>query len=190
LVTAVLTHSPAADAGLQPDDVITAIDGYHIVEPNAFDYRLALMSTAGTTNLTIRRSGAETILALALAPAPETRARALTRIRSISPLQGATVANLSPALAEEIGLPTTSDGVAIVTVAKDTPADRIGFQPGDIVVRLNGTRMISAPELEKFLQHETLASFEIERGGERLTCALIRASRTSNPPFEDDRPRY
>src|SRR5438105_4433331 len=41
LVASVLPNSPAARAGLKPSDLVVAIDGQAIDDPNAFDYRFA-----------------------------------------------------------------------------------------------------------------------------------------------------
>ena len=52
-------------------------------------------------------------------------------------LDGATVANLSPGLAEEKGLDPFITGVAIVEM-KQGVAAQLGLQPGDLILALNG----------------------------------------------------
>ena len=61
------------------------------------------------------------------------------------PLAGATVANLSPAVAEELGLERAYSGVVIVAVRPRSPAQRIGLQPGDRI--LSGQRRGSVVDL-------------------------------------------
>jgi serine protease Do len=47
------------------------------------------------------------------------------------------VANLSPALSDELMLDTEARGVVVVDVRRGSPAQRLGLQPGDVLMRLN-----------------------------------------------------
>ena len=66
------------------------------------------------------------------------------------PLAGAKVANLSPAVAEELGLEEEA-GVVVLDVAPNTPAARIGVRRGDLVIGLNDRRVNSVDGLAKAL---------------------------------------
>src|SRR6185295_2930674 len=48
LVANVAPTTPAARAGLKPSDLIVAIEGQTIDDPNAFDYRFAINQPGGT----------------------------------------------------------------------------------------------------------------------------------------------
>ena len=83
-----------------------------------------------------------------LRTAPE-RPRDEITIRSRSPFSGAKVANLSPALADELQLDNADNGVVILDVDNGSYASDLGFRRGDIIVSVNGehastTRAISA----------------------------------------------
>ena len=56
-----------------------------------------------------------------------------------SPFAGAKVAELSPRLAQRLGMRTDIKGVTVVDIDRDSPAADFGFQPGDIVREVNGT---------------------------------------------------
>ena len=66
---------------------------------------------------------------VALEALPDTP-RNEVEIRGRSPFLGATVANLSPALADELRLDPQSEGVVITDVADGSTAQSVGFQQG------------------------------------------------------------
>ena len=133
LVASITAKSPAARAGLKTGDLIVSVDNQPIDDPNAFDYRFATKALGGQAQLGVIRGGHETKVAVALQTAPESP-RDEVVIRARSPLLGAKVANLSPALAEELRLDSTAEGVAVVEIADGSVAQSLGFQKGDVVV--------------------------------------------------------
>src|SRR5207248_8067956 len=116
LVSSVAAGSPAARAGLKTGDLILAVDGQTIEDPNAFDYRFATKPLGGAAQLGVLRGGREAKIPIVLETAPDTR-RDEVVIRSRSPFLGARVANLSPALADELRVDSGSEAVALVEVS-------------------------------------------------------------------------
>ena len=90
-----------------------------------------------TTELDILRAGKPRKIAVSMAAPPEEPPRRIARLSGRHPLVGVTVANLSPAFAEELGLDMLLRGVVILEVAPASAAERIGFRPGDIVLSVN-----------------------------------------------------
>jgi Do/DeqQ family serine protease len=111
LVASVVADSPAARAGIHTGDVIVSVDGAEVDDPNAFDYRFATKPLGGTAQIALLRQGRQTVVPVALQPLPATP-RDEIEIKSASPFRGATVANLSPALADELQLDPQAHGVA------------------------------------------------------------------------------
>jgi Do/DeqQ family serine protease len=148
LVASVVPGGPAARAGIKTGDVLTTIDGAAIEDPNAFDYRFATKPLGGAAQVGLIRQGRELVVTVALEPLPDTP-RDEMQIRNRSPFQGATVANLSPALADELRLDPQTQGVVITEVADGSPAQSIGFQKGDIVVSVNNQRITRSADLER-----------------------------------------
>lgn len=69
-VTQVATGSPAADAGVNAGDVITAIDGRAVSSADDVVTRLAAMSPGDSVSLTVTRNGGSTTIRATLGTAP------------------------------------------------------------------------------------------------------------------------
>jgi S1-C subfamily serine protease len=94
------------------------------------------------------RTGRDMVVAVALQALPD-MPRDEVEIRGRSPFLGATVANLSPALADELRLDPQTEGVVITKVADGSTAQSIGFQPGDIVVSVNSQKIERSADLDR-----------------------------------------
>jgi Do/DeqQ family serine protease len=172
LVATVSPQSPAARANIKTGDLILEVDGLSVDDPNAFDYRFATKPLGGNAELEVLRDGKEIRLPVVLEAAPDTRRDELV-IRSRSPFLGAKVANLSPALAEELRLESTSDGVVIVEVAEGSTAGSLGFQSGDRIVSVNNERITNTRELDRIVRAGSrLWRITIVRGGQEISVVL------------------
>ena len=80
-------------------------------------------------------------LAAAATPAAPESPREEITIRSRSPFSGAKVANLSPALADELQLQNVDNGVVILDVDNGSYASNLGFQRGDVIQEVNGAQI-------------------------------------------------
>src|SRR4051795_7625371 len=113
LVSGVYEKGPAADAGLKRGDLILEVDGQPIDDPESFGYRFTLKGVEGKTGLTVLRGGQRVAVQVPLMTPPETRPRDPVRIRSRSPLAGATLLNMSPAVADELQIDVSPDGIVV-----------------------------------------------------------------------------
>jgi len=169
LVASVVPNSPAARAGLKSGDLIVSVDGQAVDDPNAFDYRFATKALGGQAQLVVLRNGRETRLAVALETAPETPREEVV-IEARSPLLGATVANLSPALDDEFHLDSSAEGVVVVNVQDGSVAQNLGFQKGDVVLAVNNARVTTTAELKRALgQPSRLWRVTFQRGGQQVS---------------------
>jgi Do/DeqQ family serine protease len=172
LVASITAKSPAARAGLKTGDLIVSVDNQPIEDPNAFDYRFATKALGGQAQLGVIRGGHETKVAVALQTAPESP-RDEVVIRDRSPLLGATVANLSPALAEELRLDGTAEGVAVVEIAKGSVAQSLGFQKGDVVVAMNNEQIANTADLQRVVAKPArLWRVTINRAGKQISVVF------------------
>ncbi len=169
LVASVTPDSPAARAGIKAGDVLISVDGMEIEDPNAFDYRFATEPLGGTAKVGLIRQGKQTVVSVALQPMPETP-RHDVQIQSASPFRGATVANLTPALADELKLDPDAQGVVVTAVAEGSTAQSIGFQPGDILVGVNGQKIEQSADLERIANSGSRSwRITIRRGDQQIS---------------------
>ncbi len=172
MVTNVAPESPAARAGLKTGDVIVAVDGHAVDDPNAFDYRFATRPLGGRAELGLMRSGREAKLAVLLETAPDLP-RDETVIRGRSPFVGAKVANLGPLLAEELRLDMSADGVVILDVADGSPAQSVGLRRGDVVVSINDEKVGKTRDLTRLTKTASRVwRVTIERGGRQISAVF------------------
>jgi Do/DeqQ family serine protease len=172
LIASVAPASPAARAGLKSSDLIVAIDGQPIDDPNAFDYRFATKPIGGSARVGIVRAGRELTLNVVLEGLPDTAHEELV-IASPSPFQGAKVSNLSPALADDLRLDPSAQGVVILDVASGSAAENLGFQRGDLVVSVNNAKIARTRDLERVTSQQSRRwSITILRGGQQMSVEL------------------
>jgi Do/DeqQ family serine protease len=172
LVANVVSGSPAARAGLKPSDLIVAVDGQAVEDPNAFDYRFATRPLGGTAQIDALRAGKTVKLTVPLETAPDTGRDELV-LTGRSPLQGAKVANISPAVADELHLDSDTEGVVVTDLADGGTAASVGFQKGDIIVNVNSQKIAKTGDLEKATREQARVwRITLVRGGQQINVTL------------------
>ncbi|MDH3239508.1 MAG: Do family serine endopeptidase [Alphaproteobacteria bacterium] len=175
LINKVHPRGPAAAAGLRVGDVVTAINGRLVDDPKALKFRIATLAVGGKARLDVLRRGESRRVTIALSAPPEIPPRREAVIGGVNPLRGARVANLSPALADELSLDEELAGVVILEVGGRTIARRAGLRPKDIVRGVNGVEVANVRALRQVLEEmEGTPRWRVrlERGGRILTLAL------------------
>jgi Do/DeqQ family serine protease len=166
LVTAVFDGSPAQEAGLKISDLVVAIEGKEVTDPNSFGYRFATKMIGESSQFLVVRGSEEVTIDVSLKPAPETVPRDTRELLEFSPFEGATVMNLSPAVSTELGVEGRFEGVVIVSVSRGSQSHRVGMKPGDIVRTINDQQVTSTRMLETVTKTPPRAwLLEIERDG-------------------------
>jgi Do/DeqQ family serine protease len=172
LVANVSANSPAARAGLKLSDLIVAIDGQAVEDPNAFDYRFATHPLGGTSQIDVQRAGKTLKLTLPLEPAPDTDRDEIV-LTTRSPFQGAKVANISPAVADELHLDANTEGVVVTDLADGATAADVGFQKGDIILAVNNQKIAKTSDLAKATKESArLWRIIVVRGGQQINVTL------------------
>lgn len=141
--------SPAKEAGLEAGDVVLAIDGQAVNSPQGFNFHLATKELGKKARLRIFRNGREMDVTVQIAKAPETTPRDVRTLKNFSPFSGAVIANLSPAVAEEIGLRGDDRGVVVMRVQRNSTAHRIGLRTGDLLLAINGRTIKTTRQVQQ-----------------------------------------
>jgi serine protease Do len=173
LVDRVHAGGPADRAGVKPGDVIAAVDGQEVDDPQALRFRIATKPVGGAAALTVMRGGKEIALRMALAVPPEAPPRELTEVKGQGPLAGAVIANMSPALAVELSMDSGLSGVVVVEIKANSRAQRLRLRPGDFILEVNDARVPDVGALRRALS-QTAPGWKITvRRGDRVMTATL-----------------
>lgn len=173
LINQVRKGGPAEQAGLRVGDVVTAVNGKAVDDPDSMRYRVATLAVGGNTNVTVLRQGKEQTLSLRLIGPPEDPPRQETTLAGRTPLSGAKVANLNPALVEELRFDGASDGVVVLDVGRGSPAASLGLRPGDVVLRVNDRDIRRVGDLDAALGGQVRRwTIAVQRGDQTLTTTV------------------
>jgi serine protease Do len=173
ILTAVYPDSPAGHAGLRVGDVVVSVDGHEVDDAQALKFRLATLPLGSPVRLEVQRQGQERTVEVSLSEPPETPPRDQSLLEGRHPLAGATVVNLSPAVADELGTDPFQHGVMVVQLRPGSPAQRLGVTPGDIVMRVNERAIATVQELKQALARQQRSWLLQIRRGERTLSVQI-----------------
>jgi Do/DeqQ family serine protease len=171
MVVSVYPGGPAAQAGLGEGDVIVSADGQPVTDEGVLNYRVATHKPGESMSVQIRKGGGLRTVQVRLDAPPSTPARDERTLSGREPLAGATVVNLSPAVAEEYGLDPMLTGVLIIKPGQNFAA-QAGFQAGDIIREVNGRAVRTTTTLAAALQAAEGWRITVERGGREITASF------------------
>jgi len=175
LVEQLVEQSPLALAGVTTGSLITALNNETLTDAGSLRFRLTLLPLGESVTLEwLLPDGKERRETIRLISAPDTPPQQRTQLMGNHPLQGALVANLNPALREELAIPALqlSTGVIVLELGNGNAA-RLGVQPGDKIVAINGVPVDSVGTLEKLLRKESARwQITLQRGSQTLNLVV------------------
>jgi len=175
LIKKVHPGGPAERAGVRAGDVILRIEDKQVDDPKALTYRIATMIIGDKAELTVLSGGKEKTLALELSAPPEIPLRDLRELSGQHPLSGVVVANMSPALADELGLGSFEEGVYILRLKGRGFASRLGLKPGDKIISINRHTIKNTGGLVDVMgQRVDSWAIGIKRGGKVMKLVVDR----------------
>jgi len=166
-------NGPAAEAGLKRGDVIVSVDGLAADDPEAVGYRLATKTLGGQATLGVLRAGKKLSAQIRLAPAPEIPPRDPVKLKGQTPFTGATVVNISPAVAEEMSIQGVASGVVVTDIDEGSLAQQLNLQRGDIVLAVNDMKIASTRDLDQVTRERAyMWKITLARGGQVFTTVV------------------
>ena len=147
VVKDVYPTGPGEKAGFKRNDVIVGVRDQPIDNEASLRFRLATLSVGDTVPVKAIRAGKEITLEVPLMAPPEKPLRDKAMLDGRHPLSGSTVVNMSPAVADELGLIEWRDGVAVVEVQPGSYSGRF-LRPGDMITAVNGQPVKSVADLK------------------------------------------
>ena len=152
LVAGVLDGTPAANAGLEPGDIVLNINGRRTDTPAGLARRIADFAPDTAVSLEILRNGKQLsrTAVLGVRPGSQSPTEVEEAPEPETPRLGLELAPLDEAMSLEAGL-TSETGLFVKGVLTDGPAAAAGIEPGDAILRINDFRPTSLEAFQKAL---------------------------------------
>ncbi|HUL34396.1 MAG TPA: DegQ family serine endoprotease [Candidatus Eisenbacteria bacterium] len=139
LIGSVSPDSPASKGGMERGDIVLALNGQAINGPSDLSIQISQMAPGSVAHLKVFRNGQSKDLDVTLGEYPEKGAAASEEGGGTTPenLKGLQVQNLTPDIAQQLGLPASTFGVVVNAVDPSSAAAAAGIQQGDVIQEVN-----------------------------------------------------
>src|SRR5215471_8171447 len=141
--------SPAAKAGIESGDVITAVNGTQVKDARELARTIGMMAPDSSVKLDIVRNGEPKSVTVTLAGVPNEQQASAGR-DSAKPTSGVPHLGLKLAPAGEVS-GAGDKGVVVTAVEPDGPAAEQGFQAGNVILEVGGKPVANAGDIRKAL---------------------------------------
>jgi serine protease Do len=185
LVEQVFPDTPAAGK-LQPGDIVTRINGKDVADSSALRNTIAQLAPGSEATLDVYRDGKTVPVKITLGDQPSNLASAggqedeqgqPDRSPQEGPRLGVSLSDLSPDLAQRLGLKSDVRGAAVTQVAPRSPAAQAGIRPGDIITKVNTTSVSNAGEAIAAIRKADLKKgvrlYVMSQGGARFVFVQV-----------------
>ena len=155
LVAATIPDGPAAKAGLKDGDVITALNGQPVTDPNNLKNQVSSFAPGTTLTLDVLRAGKTTQFAVTTSEKPGAKRIGKGGLDSLSKqnrsddegvLNGVAVEDLDRTGRRDMNFPAKLKGALITQVAPNSASARAGLKPGDVILEINREPVTSAKD--------------------------------------------
>jgi serine protease Do len=173
-------EGPAKDAGLLAGDVITTFNGKTIADVRDLTRTVADSPIGEAVPVVVLREGSEMTIDVTLGRRETAEGEAEAEPGAVpeAPVQtevlGMTLKPIDGPTAEELGLPSGSQGLAVVNVDAASEAAAKGLSRGDIIVEAGQRPVTSVKDLNDRIE-------EAKAGGRKSMLLLVR--RDGDPRF-------
>jgi S1-C subfamily serine protease len=173
LVVATYKGSPADRAGLLPGDFVVKIDGQDVRSRDHLTQIVGSLAAGSTHQFELIRYGERQKFSVKIGVRDDKDE--VAPAKNLWP--GMTVAKLTDDLRSAANVAAGVDGLLVGAVTDpETPAAKAGFQPGDVIVSVNGKSAKNVMDYFRALNDTSKRSvtFAVNRAGTALTVELPR----------------
>jgi serine protease Do len=142
--------SPAAKAGIESGDVITAVNGTPVKDARELARTIATLAPDSSVKLDVLRNGQSKTIALTLATMPNEQQANAGSGESTQPTSGVPRLGLQLAPASEVS-GAGGQGVVVTGVDPDGPAAEQGFKTGNVILDVGGKSVANVGDVRKAL---------------------------------------
>ena len=136
LVGEVFEGNPADKAGIKPKDVIIEVDGDKIEDSRDLSQKIAEIRVGEKITIKVLRGGKEHTFRVEIAKRTEDKETLALQQPEEETGLGMTVSTLTRELASRLNISET-EGVVVVNVQEDGPADKADIQEGDLILEID-----------------------------------------------------
>ena len=158
-IPSVEKNSPAERGGLRAGDVVTAVNGEPVPDANGLRLRISRTAPGTTVRLTVQRPEGPREVSVTLGRLPERDSEAGPGSEeeesgpygrgSASGLEGLSVTELTPEIAQQLQLERGTPGVVISRVTPGTAAAEAGLRRGDVIMQVNRKNVATVRDFEQ-----------------------------------------
>ena len=176
IVSQIQPGSAAERAGMKRGDVILALNGNAVSDPNSFRNDVAGTPPGNTVTLRVLREGNEQEMRATLEEF-KVEERPVSPVRNNSSESrgdqtgklGLAVQPLTPAIAQQLGISAETQGLVVVEIDPAGPAADSGIQRGDVIEAVNQQPVRTVAEIRTAL----------ERSGDKPVLLLVNHKGTT-----------
>jgi serine protease Do len=151
--------SSAEKAGIKEGDRIITVNDKMVTGVSDWDAVVSTTYVDDVLNITLLRKGDTVTTNLVVMELKESDISGGEKVP-----YGIYVANITPPLAAKYHLAYTG-GVVVIKLDKQSIGERMGILPGDVILKVGDTRIVSKADLQRVLQSVRRLHFIIDRGG-------------------------
>ncbi len=141
--------TPAKRAGLKRGDLIIKVNGEPIKDASDLKNAIGSIPPGKEVELVFERNKRVQSLKVKLAKFPENRMGSGEKSGFV---EGLSLQNLTDPMRRQMGIPEDIEGVMVTGVKPDTPADKAGFMPGDIIIQIEDTMIKSVDDIKRAMK--------------------------------------
>jgi len=148
LVTQVFPDDPAAEAGIEPKDIILEVNGHKVKTSRELSRMIAEASVGEKVDIVVMRKGSKKQFNIQLSKRKDTEIASRNDDILKKNEFGIAISNLTPEIARQFNL-KDAEGVVVVDVEPDSKGEKAGILIGDIIKEINHEDVDDVDEYSK-----------------------------------------